>query len=276
MSCPFCGRDVCLCGEAYKNLTEKELTKLFYVVYQKAKETLPELDVKVMGIDLDTWLMNEGMNGKTPTFRSISADLDANGTLPVPYLTWMAGKKGRSVRDTLTALVDDPLDNLLMFPLVMVIYRRYHTRQMKMAYNLLNNTLSYLKVNQLASVLEEGIVKYSDGEVREEVYINRCLQDLWKIKFPDNPETTVWATSDTTLVKLILDIMSTTSPRTVYEGALFYMIRIAAKDKETIDEWTREYKENGMTPDLLDNLIDLDSTLIGDMLKENIETSWVM
>ncbi len=276
MSCPFCGKEVCLCGEAYKNLTEKELTKLFYVVFQKAKEVLPELTVKVMDVDLDTWLMNEGIDGETPKFKSIAVDLNVNGTLARPYLTWLSNHNGRSVRDTLATLVDDPPDNLLMFPLVMVIYRRYHTRQMKMAYNLLNNTLSYIKVGQLASVLEDDIVKYSDSETQEEAYVNRCLQDLWRIKFPANPAATIQAGSDASLVQIILEIMSTTSPRTIYEEALFYMIRVAAGDKETIDEWINGYKENGMTPDLLDNLIDLDATMVGDMLKEDIETSWVM
>ena len=276
MSCPFCGRDVCLCGEAYKNLTEKELTTLFYLIVQKAKETLPELTIKVMGVDLDTWMMNEDIDKDAPKFKSIYADLNALGTLPKPYLRWLEQQKGKSVRDTIKELISDPPDGLLMFPLVMVIYRRYHTRQMKLAERLLSSTLTYLKVKELTIIVQEGVERHQADESDEQRYISNCLRDLWMIKqFPSKPENAA-IYHDRSLVKMIQAIMGTINPTVVMTNAVHYLINIAADDEDAVNDLITEYKQNGLSNDLVDNLIDLDGTVVGDIAQVDIETSWIM
>lgn len=82
MSCKFCRQDVCVCGQAYVNMTDRELARALFVIQRAASTKLPGLTIKIGDVPLASWLTANG--GTTGT--SFYQETWDKRLLPEPWL----------------------------------------------------------------------------------------------------------------------------------------------------------------------------------------------
>jgi len=117
MSCKFCRQDVCVCGQAYAGMTDRELARALFVIQQAAGTKLPGLTIKIGDIPLASWLT---ANGST-TGTSFYQETWDKKLLPEPWLGLLKKHQSRP----LAAVVDEmkTWTKIIRLPLLLYILK---------------------------------------------------------------------------------------------------------------------------------------------------------
>lgn len=123
MSCKFCRQDVCICGQAYVDMTDRELARALFVIQKVASKKLPGLTIKIGDVPLASWLT---ASGGTETM-SFYHDAWSKKLLPDPWLEILKKNQSRPL-----ALVVDEMKSwtkIIRLPLLLYILKEMSTYQ---------------------------------------------------------------------------------------------------------------------------------------------------
>jgi len=147
MSCEFCSKSPCVCGEEYKRLTDDWLLNLIFILQKEAKSRNLDVNVKVGETILETYLANNTSSTNSESWLNKLT----TAFIPRYYHSFLREHMGEKCYDVVDKFKES--EDILKFPLLMLFYLNSDTEPFEIIHGLTNILINYFSGNYNGQLL---------------------------------------------------------------------------------------------------------------------------